>query len=145
MIVRGTLMYLILFGLLRFILKRRPGARHHRCACGGPHRGRGAERHGQRVQVRPGRVVLVATIIFWNFALDWLGYRVAWIQRIVRPPPLLLIEDGRLLRRNMRQELITTDELMSQLRENGVASPAEVKRAHMEGDGTISVIRNEQG
>jgi uncharacterized membrane protein YcaP (DUF421 family) len=93
----------------------------------------------------PEGIVLVATIIFWNFALDWLGYRVPWIQRIIHPPPLLLIEDGRLMRRNMRRELITIDELMSQLRENGVASPAEVKRAHMEGDGTISVIRHEQG
>jgi len=39
----------------------------------------------------------------------------------------------------MRQELITEDELMSQLRQ-GVESLAEVKAAYMEADGSIGII-----
>jgi uncharacterized membrane protein YcaP (DUF421 family) len=89
----------------------------------------------------PDGILLVATIIFWSYALNWLGYHFPSIQRFVHPPALPLIRDGRLLRQNMAKELITEDELKSQLRLQGVEDPAEVKVAYMEGDGRISVIK----
>jgi uncharacterized membrane protein YcaP (DUF421 family) len=46
-----------------------------------------------------------------------------------------------MIRRNMRQELITEDELIGQLRQNGVRNIKEVKEAFMEGDGSITVIK----
>ena len=83
------------------------------------------------------------TLIFWNYALDWLGSKVPLFGRLVHPPPLKLIEDGRLLRRNMRKEMITEDEMMSHLREQGVDEVSQVKAAYIEGDGRISVIKIE--
>jgi uncharacterized membrane protein YcaP (DUF421 family) len=88
--------------------------------------------------------VLIATIVFWNYALDWLGHRFPRVERLLHPPPLLLIKDGRLLRRNMRQELVTEEELMSHLRQQGIADLAQVQEAYMEGDGQISIIPREQ-
>jgi len=41
----------------------------------------------------------------------------------------------------MRTELITKDELMTHLREEGIGHIAEVEQAWMEPDGMISVIR----
>jgi uncharacterized membrane protein YcaP (DUF421 family) len=61
------------------------------------------------------------------------------MERLLRPAPLLLIERGQVLRRHLRQELVTMDELMSRLREEGVTNPKEVEQAYMEPDGTISV------
>jgi len=43
----------------------------------------------------------------------------------------------------MRAELITFEELMAQLREQGVEDCAEVKAAYVEADGSISVLRYE--
>ncbi|HEY1066197.1 MAG TPA: YetF domain-containing protein, partial [Pirellulales bacterium] len=57
------------------------------------------------------------------------------------PAPTSLIRDGKLLRRNMRKELITKDELMALLREEGVEHVSEVKRCCMEVDGNLSVIK----
>jgi uncharacterized membrane protein YcaP (DUF421 family) len=85
-------------------------------------------------------VVLVGTILFWSFAFDWLSHRFRAVERVVHPPPLRLVEDGRLLRRNMRRELITEDELMTQVRLQGLQSLDDVESAYMEGDGGISVI-----
>ena len=90
-------------------------------------------------------VVLVATIIGWDYALDWLGYRIPAFQRLVRPAPLTLVRDGKLLRQNMRRELITTEELMAHLREQGLASLKDVRSATMEADGRISVIKARPG
>ena len=54
-----------------------------------------------------------------------------------------LIANGRMLRRNMREEFITTEELMAQLRENGLAGCKDVKAAYMEADGSVSIIRRD--
>ena len=43
------------------------------------------------------------------------------------------------------RELLTEDELMSQLRENGVSDISQVKEAYIEGDGRISVVQREPG
>lgn len=84
--------------------------------------------------------LLIATIVFWDFFLDWLSYRVPATRRILRAGPLLLIKDGRLLRRNMKREMIQENELLAQLRENGVDSIEDVKEAHLEENGHLSVI-----
>ena len=55
--------------------------------------------------------------------------------------PLLLVRDGRMLKKNMRRELIRDDELMAQLREQGITHLDEVKRCYLEGDGHVSVIK----
>jgi len=87
--------------------------------------------------------VLVGTIVFWDYFLDWLGYRSPYIRRLLRPAALLLIKDGIIQRKNMRQEMITEEELMAQLREQEVEKFEEVKKCYLEGDGHISVIKKE--
>ena len=139
--LRGSVVYLALFSMLRVVLRREAGtlgisdllvvvliADAAQNAMAGNYTS------------LPDGLLLVATIIFWSFALEWLGYHVPWIGRFVHPPPLLLVRDGRLLRRNMRRELITEEELMSQIRQQGAHDLASVRTACMEGDGRISVI-----
>jgi uncharacterized membrane protein YcaP (DUF421 family) len=85
--------------------------------------------------------VLVATIFAWNYGLDWLGYRFPRVHRLLNPPPLLLIEHGRVQRRNLRAEMLTKADLVEQLREHGIEDFAEVSRCYLEGDGHLSVIK----
>ncbi|HJR81192.1 MAG TPA: YetF domain-containing protein [Anaerolineales bacterium] len=144
-ILRGTVMYISLFVLLRVVLKRQTGSLRMTdlllitlIADASQNAMAGA------YTSIPNGIVLVSTIIFWSYAFDWLGYRFAWFRRLSEPPPLTLIQDGKLLRRNLRQELITEDEVKSQLREQGLEDWAQVKEAFMESDGHISVIPYER-
>jgi uncharacterized membrane protein YcaP (DUF421 family) len=89
-------------------------------------------------------VVLVGTIFAWNYGLDWLAYRSPGVHRLLNPPPLLLIENGRLLRRNLRAEMLTTADLAEHLREQGIEDFAEVRRCFLESDGHLSVIKRSQ-
>lgn len=144
-IVRGSVMYIALFVLLRIILKRQAGSL-------------GmtdlllitliadASQNGMAGEYRslPAGIMLVATIIFWSYAFDWLAYKFPWFTRLVEPAPLPLIKEGKLLYRNLRRELITEEELMSKLREQGLDDLAEVKQAQMESDGQISIIQYKQ-
>lgn len=140
-VVRGSIMYLALFWLMRGILKRVASSISMAdllmvvvIA--------DAAQNGMADDYRSvgDGIVLVLTIIFWNYTLDWLGYHFPAFQRFVHPPPLPLVKDGTLLRRNMRRELITEGELMSQIHEQGISDLSQVRAAHMEGDGRISVI-----
>jgi uncharacterized membrane protein YcaP (DUF421 family) len=88
-------------------------------------------------------VILVGTIAFWDYFLDWIAYRFPSVRRLLRSAPLLLIKDGRMQRRNMRREMITEEELMGRLREQGVDKVEEVKKCYLEGDGSVSVIKRD--
>lgn len=144
-VVRGSVMYLALFWLLRFVLKRVAGTIGMAdllmvvLIADAAQNGLASD----YTSVTDG-IILVMTIVFWNYTLDWIGYRFPRFQRFFHPPPLPLVRDGQLLRSNMRRELITRDELMSQLREQGVADLRQVKLACIEGDGRISVVRHER-
>lgn len=87
-------------------------------------------------------IVLVFTIAAWNWLFDWLSFRSAWMRRFMAAKPLQLVKDGQLQRRNLRKEMISNEELMAALREQGVEKLEQVRIAVMESDGQISVIKN---
>ena len=145
-VIRGTLVYLFLFLVLRFLLKRQSGALNIAdllvivVIADAVQNAMGATYES----VTEG-AVLVLTIVFWDYALDWLAFRFPAFERVVRPAPLLLIDNGRLLRAHMNREMITEDELRTQLRHHGIEREAEVLRARLEADGKLSVIKRGEG
>lgn len=86
-------------------------------------------------------ILLVAVILFWSWLLDVMAFRFPFFQRLVHPPPFPLVKDGRIIPGNLRREFISREELMSQLREQGIDDISAVKSAYVEGDGKISIIR----
>jgi uncharacterized membrane protein YcaP (DUF421 family) len=92
----------------------------------------------------PDGLILIGTLIFWNVFLDWLGFRIPLIENLIHPKPLPLIADGKPFRKNMQAQFITMEELMSQLREQGIESVEQVRKAFLEGDGRISVIKRDK-
>jgi uncharacterized membrane protein YcaP (DUF421 family) len=140
-ILRGTFMYFVIFVLLRVVLRGRTGgttmsdllvlvliadaaqnamADDYRSLANG--------------------TVLVATIIGWSFVLDWLAYRVPAVQHVVHPEKTPLVQNGRLIRRALARELITEEELMSEVRLQGIERLEDVRAVYLEGNGEISVI-----
>lgn len=85
--------------------------------------------------------LLVGVLLFWDYAINWLGYRSVFFDRLSSPEAVLLVRDGVLQRQNMKKELISDDELTSMLREQGVDDINRVKTCHIEGSGKISVIQ----
>jgi uncharacterized membrane protein YcaP (DUF421 family) len=65
--------------------------------------------------------LLVLTLVFWSYSLNWLSYHVRPVERLLSPRRVTLVREGRMLRHNMRKELITEEELMSQMRLPGGA------------------------
>jgi uncharacterized membrane protein YcaP (DUF421 family) len=142
LIVRGTTMYLFLFVLFRVVIKRRVGSV-----------GMAdilvlvivadAAQNGMSGDYRSitEAFILVGTLIGWNVLIDWLTYRFAPLQKLLEPPPLLLVDNGRILWRNLRHEFLSQSDLETKLREHGVQDAREVAKAYMESDGQVTVLK----
>lgn len=141
MIVRGTVMYLGMFILLR-IFRRQAGSVSIAdlllivIIADAAQNGMAGEAKSVTEAL-----VLIVVIIFWDYLLDWLGFRSKVLQRVLEPQSLVLIRNGRLQRRNMDKEMITEEELLGQLRQQGVEHPGEVKECRLESNGEFSVIK----
>ena len=85
-------------------------------------------------------LILISTIVFWNYLFDWVGFRSALFEKVVEPEPLLLIKDGKIITENLAKEMITEDELRSQLRQQGIDDISTVKKSCLESNGHFSVI-----
>jgi uncharacterized membrane protein YcaP (DUF421 family) len=142
MIVRGTLTYLGLLIILRVVLKRQSGNLAFSdllvtvLIADAIQHGMAGEYHSV-----PDGLMLVGTIVAWDYVVDWLAFRFKPFNRFLTSPPLPLVKKGRLVRANLRREFISEDELWSKLRQEGVDSLSKVKEAFLEDDGEISVIK----
>jgi uncharacterized membrane protein YcaP (DUF421 family) len=140
-VARGSAMYLALFFMLRFIVKREAGtlaitdvlvivliADAAQNGMSGTYR-----------SVADG-VILVLTILGWSYLFDVLAFHFPLWRRILRPARVQLIRHGALLDRNLAREMITEEELMGELRAHGCDTLDKVRAAYIESDGMISVI-----
>lgn len=140
--VRGTIMYLALFAVLRFIARRQAGQFGPAdllvivLIADAAQNGLGKDYES----VTEG-IVLVLTIVFWEYLIDWLAWRFPKLRPILTAPSLKLIENGHFVEDAMRAEMLTKDELMGQLREKEIEDVSEVRLARLEGDGRISVLK----
>ncbi len=88
-------------------------------------------------------LLMVAIVLVLGFGLDYLEYHVPLFRRMMRHKQSLLMRQGRLLRSNMRRELVTEEEIKAVLRNQGITSFAEVETAVLEADGDISIVRRQ--
>jgi uncharacterized membrane protein YcaP (DUF421 family) len=143
-VVRGTVIYWFIFLLFRVVLRRDIGAIGIAdvmllvliadAASNGMSGGYDSITDG---------CILISTIAGWNYVLDWMSFHFPAIRRLVQPPPQALVLNGKIQRKAMRRELITTEELQSKLREQGIENLDEIKIAYLEEDGEISVLRRD--
>ena len=140
-VMRGTVVYLAIFTLLRVIVKQSAGslnladlllivliadAAQNAMA-------------GEYTSIGDG-LILVLTLAFWNYAIDFLSFHIEPFGRWVHPQPVKLVENGVLNRRNMRRELVSYEELMTYVRQQGGRGMDDVESAWVEGNGEVSVL-----
>jgi uncharacterized membrane protein YcaP (DUF421 family) len=146
LVIRGTIMYLGLVLVMRYILRRDVGSMSMPDVLFIVLVADAAQNAmaGEYKSVADG-VVLVGTLVAWNVALDWLAFRFAFFRRIVEAPAVPLIVDGKWMRQNLKKEWITTDEVQSKLREAGIDDIGVVRLAVLEPSGELGIIRRDEG
>ncbi len=87
-----------------------------------------------------GGIVAATVLVALDRGLRFVEHRWRPAERFIEGEPRMLIRDGRVLGKALRDEDIETKELMAALREHGVERPDQVKLAVLETDGSISVV-----
>lgn len=141
-LIRGTVMFLTLFVLLRVAGQRESGVHSLTdllvVVLVAQAAANGMAGEGNSIG---DSVLLIATVLAWSVILDAIAYRWPRVAPLIKPRARPLIVDGRIDRHALRREFMQKEELMAELRLHGVTDVKEVARAYLEANGMVSVIR----
>jgi uncharacterized membrane protein YcaP (DUF421 family) len=84
--------------------------------------------------------MVIATITLLTIGTSYLSFRFRRLRPVLEGEPLVLLQDGRPIERNLRRERITLEELRSAARQQQIGSLERVRLAILETDGRISFI-----
>jgi uncharacterized membrane protein YcaP (DUF421 family) len=75
-----------------------------------------------------------------TLAVSYLGWRFPRIRPVFEPEPLILVEEGRVVEKNLRKERMTREEIAAEARLQQIPTLDRVQWAVLESGGRISFI-----
>jgi uncharacterized membrane protein YcaP (DUF421 family) len=88
-----------------------------------------------------GAVLVVGTFALLQVVMSWLSFRFAPLRPVLEGEPLVIVQDGTPIDRNLRRERITLEDVMESARLQEIASLDEVQWAVLERNGQISFLK----
>ena len=87
-----------------------------------------------------GLVLAGGTFSLLTVAVSYLVFRFRRVRPLFEPEPLILVEDGKVIEKNLSKERMTPEELAAEARLQQIDSLEKVKWAVLESGGRISFI-----
>jgi uncharacterized membrane protein YcaP (DUF421 family) len=87
-----------------------------------------------------GALTVISTIALLSVAVSWVSFRSKRLRVVTEGDPIVLVQDGRPIERNMRRERITLEDIEQEARQAQITSVADLRWAILEDDGRISCI-----
>lgn len=85
-------------------------------------------------------IIAASTLMLCSFLTSVISYRFKSVGDALEPDPAVLVHCGKLLRRNMDLERVSSEEIFAEMRRVGLERLDQVRWALLESDGKISVI-----
>lgn len=92
-----------------------------------------------------GVFLVLCTIGSLQVLFSYLGFRFRRVRPVLQGEPIVLVENGTLIERNMRRERLTLDDLAEKARLSEIGSIDEIRWAVLETNGDISFIKQSNG
>lgn len=145
-VIRASVMFAILFGLLRLMGKRELGQMTPfelvMLVVLGDLIQQGVTHNDFSLT---GATLAIATFAFWASVLGWASYRWPRAERAIEGEPRVLIRDGVLIEASLKRDRLTRREVESEMRLAGIAHVRDVAWAILEPEGRISFIKRGDG
>jgi uncharacterized membrane protein YcaP (DUF421 family) len=87
-----------------------------------------------------GTLIVIATIALLSMGVSWVSFRFRRARLLTEGEPVVLVQDGRPIERNLRRERITVEDIQEEARQAQITSLADLRWAILENDGHISCI-----
>jgi uncharacterized membrane protein YcaP (DUF421 family) len=87
-----------------------------------------------------GASIVIVTMTLLSMLTAYLGYRLPRLGRVLDGEPVILLENGRPLEKNLRRERISLGELAAEARQNDISDLGSVRYAVLETSGSISFL-----
>ena len=94
------------------------------------------------VQLNQNTTATLAGLLVWTalpIMLAFLSLKNVWIRKVVEGEATVVVENGKILERNLAKLRLSTDDLIAQLRTKNVFNLADVEFALLENNGKLSV------
>jgi uncharacterized membrane protein YcaP (DUF421 family) len=88
-----------------------------------------------------GVAIVVCTIGILQVMISYLSFRFRRMRPFLQGEPIVLVQNGQLIDRNMRRERLTLDDLAEKARMSEIPSIDEIKWALLETNGDISFMK----
>jgi uncharacterized membrane protein YcaP (DUF421 family) len=90
-----------------------------------------------------GSFLAIGTIAVLQVVVSWVSWRFKSLRPLLEGEPIVVVQDGKLIERNLKRERLTPDEVAEEARGQNIAHLSEVKFAILETNGRINFIKNE--
>jgi uncharacterized membrane protein YcaP (DUF421 family) len=87
-----------------------------------------------------GAFIVVATLALLQVGTSYVSFRSARARKVLEGDPIVLVEDGSFVDRNLKRERMTPEEVAEEARQQQIDSIKKVKWAILESSGKISFI-----
>lgn len=88
-----------------------------------------------------GVFLAVSTFAMLTVAMSFLTFRSRRAQTFIEGEPLILVEDGKPVAKNMKSERLNLDDVAEEARGQGIESLDEIKWCVLETSGTMSFVK----
>jgi uncharacterized membrane protein YcaP (DUF421 family) len=87
-----------------------------------------------------GALIAITTLALMQRATSFVSFRFGFMRRLLEGEPVVIVQDGRLIEKNLRRERLTPADVSEEARQNQIDSLEKVKWAVLEPNGSISFI-----
>jgi uncharacterized membrane protein YcaP (DUF421 family) len=87
-----------------------------------------------------GMLLVICTVTLLSVAVSYVGFRFGPARKVLEGEPLILVDNGELIERNLRRERLTPGELAAAARQNSIFDLSQVRWAVLETNGQITFL-----
>jgi uncharacterized membrane protein YcaP (DUF421 family) len=88
-----------------------------------------------------GALLAISTIATLQVITSYLSFRSGRIRKLFEGEPIVLVDHGEIVERNLKRERMTPDDVAEEMRQQQISSIDEVTWAILEANGSISFIK----
>jgi uncharacterized membrane protein YcaP (DUF421 family) len=92
-----------------------------------------------------GAIIAVSTLASLQVLTSYISFRSQRARKVLEGLPIVLLEDGKLVERNIKRERMTADEIAEEMRVQQIGSFDEVQWAILESNGSLSFVKKQSG